>query len=200
MNRMKNNSTDIYPVRFWILRIWEAILGLLCASMYQMFTINMFKEFIRAPRPIYYALQLWSSIDKISRAEFLGTSTRSFPSGHSGTAASGLGYIICLTLRDAYNIRDNSPIVSSILGQTCTLLLFCVVIWVGATRVTDYWHFQHDVITGWTIGFLSAIFGYILGTGDSTKSISSIGLYSSLSQKELHAETYDNDDGIELGQ
>jgi membrane-associated phospholipid phosphatase len=199
---MKNNNNDIYPFRFWVLRTWEAILGLLCASMYQMFTINMFKEFIRAPRPIYYALKLWSSIDSSNRGEYFGTSTRSFPSGHSGTAASGLGYLICLVLRDAYNIRDANPIMSSILGQSCTMLLFCIVIWVGATRVTDYWHFQHDVITGWTIGFLSSGFGYIISTGDNTKLISSIGLYSSLSQKELYAETFDdNDDGhIELGQ
>ena len=197
INRSKSNNNDIYPPRIWVLRTWEAILGLLSASMYQMFTINMFKEFVRGPRPIYYALRLWSSVNSIERSEFFGTSTRSFPSGHSGTSASGLGYLICLVLRDAYNIRDSNPIMSSILGQSCTVLLFCTIIWVGSTRITDYWHFQHDVITGWTIGFLSAIFGFLLNTGENTKIISSIG--TGYSQKDLHAETFDDDDGIETG-
>lgn len=37
-------------------------------------------------------------------------------------------------------------------GAALVVLSVAMVVWVGVTRIADYWHFQHDVIAGWLIG------------------------------------------------
>ena len=41
-------------------------------------------------------------------------------------------------------------------GAALVVLSVALVVWVGVTRIVDYWHFQHDVIAGWLIGGVSA--------------------------------------------
>ena len=41
-------------------------------------------------------------------------------------------------------------------GAALVVLSVAMVVWVGVTRIVDYWHFQYDVIAGWLVGGISA--------------------------------------------
>eukprot|EP00611_Tribonema_gayanum_P001055 TRINITY_DN10794_c0_g1_i5.p4 TRINITY_DN10794_c0_g1~~TRINITY_DN10794_c0_g1_i5.p4 ORF type:complete len:112 (-),score=52.10 TRINITY_DN10794_c0_g1_i5:415-750(-) len=48
------------------------------------------------------------------------------------------------------------------LAVTLILVLPFLSLWVGVTRIQDYWHFQDDVAAGWLVGALSAVLGHAL--------------------------------------
>ena len=91
-------------------------------------------------------------------------SSLSFPSGHSCRAASLMTYTCLMSLHDLFFLRqsptwNSSPLrppqltltsVKKTLGTFClTNMAFIPVVlalWIGATRISDYWHFVPDVL------------------------------------------------------
>lgn len=154
-------------VKFWAVLLYESLLTLVFASTYQTVVLEFIKASVGGPRPIYHALNLWASVDVTSRGHFLSEAHRSFPSGHSATTSAGMGVVLLLLLRDAQLLRD-TPWVSKLLAHA-SLAPFAVVVYVGVTRVRDYWHFAVDVAVGWAIGALSAVFCVAFLSGDSSR-------------------------------
>jgi len=164
---------------FWFLLLWEPLIGLAVALAFSAIITTALKRFVGAPRPIYLALDAWTSIYPIERERYIAFKHESFPSGHASTAAAGLGFLSVVLLTDVRQIRKKirsycySRILRGRVGGGITnqsnlnrsnLILLMVIyilfvilsgsliFWIGATRITDYRHFAADVVAGWFVG------------------------------------------------
>jgi membrane-associated phospholipid phosphatase len=177
---------------FWLLLVYEPTAGLLISLAFQGIICLGLKRFVGAPRPNYYALTAWASVYSNRETDAV-SAMMSFPSGHSSTAAAGLGYVVLVLLDDIRKLKakhwrlsfyssncssnsssNNAQItsISPLTGlnneeeemqrnpgssscDTVSLILFfsliimlCVslILWIGASRIKDYYHFAPDVI------------------------------------------------------
>ncbi|KAI0272499.1 lipid phosphate phosphatase 1 [Gloeopeniophorella convolvens] len=102
------------------------------------------------------------------KADDIRDGRRSFPSGHSSTAFTGMTFIsLFLAGKTAALCFNSSPFPGSFLGSRLARL--CLVLapltfstWVAISRVEDYRHHKEDVIVGSMIGILSATLCYLL--------------------------------------
>eukprot|EP00611_Tribonema_gayanum_P028437 TRINITY_DN7311_c0_g2_i1.p4 TRINITY_DN7311_c0_g2~~TRINITY_DN7311_c0_g2_i1.p4 ORF type:complete len:115 (-),score=18.36 TRINITY_DN7311_c0_g2_i1:156-500(-) len=60
------------------------------------------------------------------------------------------------------------PISLCTLQGMAALLSMACAIWVGMTRIQDYWHHPDDVFAGWALGALCARIGYAAAAPQST--------------------------------
>ncbi|KAG8901121.1 hypothetical protein FRB99_005553 [Tulasnella sp. 403] len=92
----------------------------------------------------------------------------SFPSGHSSTAFSGLGFLFlflagktgacCLTAA-----QSRAGLTSSrLLKLSITIAPLVLASWIAITRLEDYRHHKEDIIVGSLIGFLSSLAAYTI--------------------------------------
>ena len=107
-----------------------------------------------------------------NRAALGQSAHQSFPSGHSSTAAAGLGCVALVLLDDLRLLaairraHRGAPMGSvaatwlavGILTAAMCVVALAVAAWVGVTRVADHWHFPHDVLAGWLLGVVTAYF------------------------------------------
>lgn len=116
--------------------------------------VNIFKSYVGRPRPDLYArCGIDGSIDncpgqtkKVAKDEF-----KSFPSGHSATAMSGLLFI-ALFVQKCVKTRK-------LWVTTLCFLFILLAFYIGATRIRDFRHHTDDVLAGFFVGFL---FCYII--------------------------------------
>ena len=127
----------------WLL--FEAALGLIIAAGLESAIVYLLKEKLSTPRPIYYAMQKWASIYPAERQGYLAQASRSFPSGHAGSAAAVFGYNILLLVQDSKSWCRASSVQMQ-LAWTTIFLQLIFIFYVGGTRIKDYWHFSGDVI------------------------------------------------------
>ena len=161
-----------FPTSFWIQLTWEHIIGLIISILFTIFVTDFFKAMIGSPRPIYYALINFSTkVPHIeSRIKYFNTAHRSFPSGHSSISMASFGYTAFLWFKDAEILTNRAVFLSRILFLISFLLIF-LALWVGATRIIDYWHHYWDVIAGFLIGISWALVSYrFIHTYNNTKS------------------------------
>ena len=130
--------------RVWLFFLSEAVLTLIFASTYQTILMEVIKASVGAPRPIFHALNIWASAVP-GREPWRQEAHRSFPSGHSATASSGLGVILILLLRDAHLLLDHHPTAAKVVAHL-SLFPLGVIVYVGVSRIRDYWHFPVDVV------------------------------------------------------
>ena len=175
---------------FWLLLTYEPSFSLAIASAFQAIICLGLKRYVGAPRPNYFALSTWASIFPLDRLKDAQSARFSFPSGHSATAAAGLGLLIMVLLRDikklkrkykqiisnTNNCNKNNNINNNIMNtnvnstrsedqqetKICSntgdiiymivifslliMLSVCLILWVGGSRIRDYYHFAPDVI------------------------------------------------------
>jgi len=114
-----------------------------------------------------------------NRAALGQSAHQSFPSGHSSTAAAGLGCVALVLLDDLRLLaairraHRGAPMGSpaahmgsvaatwlavGVLTAAMCVVALAVAAWVGVTRVADHWHFPHDVLAGWLLGVVTAYF------------------------------------------
>ena len=121
----------------------------------------------------------WKCVPRVKRRSHPDTPTRSFPSGHSSTAAAGLTCVAVIllddlrllaTVRRAHRVQRAGRLPASAPGGVSaapwtvlvalTAASFVVAVgvtaWVGVTRIIDHWHFSHDVLAGWLLGVVTA--------------------------------------------
>ena len=65
--------------------------------------------------------------------------------------------VLLIAVPDATPLRTSDHLrwwLRMLVGYAAAVVVLAVamVVWVGVTRIADYWHFQHDVIAGWLIG------------------------------------------------
>ena len=128
------------------------------AYMLQDFVVSFGKHYVGAFRPNFYAGCGWDNDIGICTVDF-DKGRRSFPSGHSSSAAVVFVYLILAMNDIRANLRsqNNVPIVIDKLLFAVTLLSAFVFLYVGCTRIHDFWHHPEDVIAGFLIGGISAI-------------------------------------------
>jgi len=141
-----------------------ALAGWLCSQFITNLWTQCIKYFVGYPRPNYYALKAFYDYNHFSD----DNASLSFPSGHSSLSMCSMFFITLLMLQDASKIsatffsntdRTGSFLARSVL-QLLALLATCLSLWVGATRIRDFFHFPIDVTCGWIIGASSAYFGF----------------------------------------
>jgi len=140
-----------------------AVLGLFAAVLVNALLTNFVKIMVGRPRPDFMA-RCWPDGAKVTwnadgTPACAATSVnpdegrKSFPSGHTSWSTTGLGYLslwIAGKLQ-AFDWRGGQP------WRLITALVpLCTAIWVGLTRIEDYWHHWEDVLAGFLLGCLVA--------------------------------------------
>ena len=149
-NRRRSCSNGTLALTF-VAIFWEVFVGLFFAVGMENAIEYLIRHKVASPRPNYYALKLWASIDPVGRLYYLGSSCRSFPSGHAASCGSILGYCALVLIQDASVLSAPSMrlpcrwVVLRVVWLVVWLLLL-TTFFVGATRIKDYWHFSSDVI------------------------------------------------------
>lgn len=103
--------------RFWILCLWDQYVTLFVAAVFAGLVTNYSKLLVGAPRPLYFAFQIYASIHVDHREELDFTSETSFISGHASSAATVLGFNTILLLVDLQYFRDHQPQVAFCVTQ-----------------------------------------------------------------------------------
>ncbi|CAM9337670.1 unnamed protein product [Ascophyllum nodosum] len=135
----------------------DAFLGLLFCFVLCFFVTDVIKVLVGRPRPNYFALHAliqYGGTDVYSSLE--GTSIRSFPSGHSAKSMAGTLYVTLICWADLSRYPGAHKGWRRSLLAYLSVLPALIAVWVGITRVRDYWHFQDDVLAGWIVGAVSA--------------------------------------------
>lgn len=138
---------------------WSTLMDVLTGYLYTMLYTNLvtecFKHIVGRPRPIYYALQIFSQVYEDDRDFYKDQSTVSFPSGHASLSMAAWAYIAFILFSDAKALRKDRPVTAWILAHIAAGgLMFAL--WIGSTRITDYWHHTSDVVAGLVLGCVVA--------------------------------------------
>ena len=182
----------LLTLRFWLLMFTDSLIALAFSSTYQTIAMEFMKQAVGAPRPIYHALNIWASVG-LEREGWFQESHRSFPSGHSATVSAGMGVVIFFLLKDAWLLSRHHTfhyhaLSSKILAHAALIPAACII-FVGVSRIRDYWHFAVDVGVGWAVGLLSAAFGFLFFAGHSSS------LYLFLTADNSSNDSSDHDHG-----
>jgi diacylglycerol diphosphate phosphatase / phosphatidate phosphatase len=145
----------------------STVLGLAIALILTSFLTDVVKNAVGRPRPDLIArckpaagtkpdMLVTFEVCTETDHHTLHDGWRSFPSGHSSFAFSGLGYLACFLAGQLRIFRDKKD-----LGRA----LVCLAPLVGATmiaisRCQDYRHDVYDVCVGSALGFTVAFWSY----------------------------------------
>lgn len=173
------NSISNISNYYFLYVAYDIILGFIICIIFSSLLIEYMKERVGYPRPNYYTLQYMYKIFPENKYSLNQQSHRSFPSGHASTIATGLGYIIIFLLDQAYqfhkHIYNKKYSTYYLLGNRIyvylSIMFFIIIIWVGVTRIRDYWHFPSDVFSGWLIGFIISFICYFSFTSPIRQSM-----------------------------
>ncbi|KAL3145164.1 hypothetical protein ABBQ38_001763 [Trebouxia sp. C0009 RCD-2024] len=148
---------------------WEMhnlILGLMASVFACALITNMIKITVGRPRP-NFAERCWPekqlpaytqagvplcSSNSVDPAE----GRKSFPSGHTSWTTSGLAYL-SLFLAGKLRCFDGS---GHPWKAIVSVIPTGVAVWIGITRLQDYWHHWEDVTFGFLLGLLCAYVSY----------------------------------------
>lgn len=167
---------------YWFRCYWDAVIGLLASAVLQGLFCSYMKLLVGAPRPIYFALKLWSTAFPDYREDYRYNASQSFPSGHASLSMATLSFTALLLLNDAYSLIKDAGACSKVL-MYLAICVFSISIWIGCTRVTDYWHFPVDVCAGWALGALFSGLSYVFQSGTAVDILRNIKIYLRQSQR-----------------
>ena len=124
--------------RPWVTYLNEVI-GLLYTLVYTNLITECFKHLVGRPRPMYYALMIFSEVFKDDREHTRDQANLSFPSGHSSLSMAAWAFVAYILFADALALRHKYPKVSyAFVHVAGGGIMFAI--WVASTRITDYWH------------------------------------------------------------
>ncbi|KAF7195538.1 Diacylglycerol pyrophosphate phosphatase 1 [Pseudocercospora fuligena] len=143
------------------------ILGLIISILATTFLTDIFKDAIGRPRPDLIARckpEASAPHDRLvtvdvcteTRHHVLHDGWRSYPSGHSSFAFSGLGWLALLLASQTHLLRPRASF---------GVVLICMIPLLGAcliaiSRLEDYRHDVFDVVSGSLLGFLVALLNW----------------------------------------
>ncbi|DBA69974.1 TPA: hypothetical protein ACH3X2_012463 [Trebouxia sp. C0005] len=148
---------------------WEMhnlILGLMASVFACALITNMIKITVGRPRP-NFAERCWPggqshqyssvgvpqcSSNSVDPAE----GRKSFPSGHTSWSTSGLAYLSLWLAGKLHCFDGHGHPWKAIVSVMPTGL----AVWIGITRLQDYWHHWEDVTVGFLLGVLCAFVSY----------------------------------------
>ncbi|CCU74860.1 diacylglycerol pyrophosphate phosphatase [Blumeria hordei DH14] len=143
------------------------ILGFLISIALALFITDSVKNAVGRPRPDLIARckpaprtpeNILVTIDVCTETDYsmLHDGWRSFPSGHSSFAFSGLGFLSFFLAGQLQVFRPNK----NFLGTLLSIAPIMSAIMIAISRCEDYRHDWYDVISGSLIGISTAFFSY----------------------------------------
>lgn len=181
VNRRILNSSKICNL-YWFRSFWDAVVGMLSSAVLQGLFCSYMKLLVGAPRPIYFALKLWAMRYPDDRENYRYSASQSFPSGHASLSMATLSFTALLLLNDAYSMLKDGGIAGKFI-MYLAVCIFSVSVWIGCTRITDYWHFPIDVCAGWCLGAVFAYLSYVFLSGTAVDILRNIKIYLKHSQR-----------------
>lgn len=149
----------------------EAHHAVLCAIICVVFTgiaTNFIKVNVGRFRP-NFAARCWPdgaihSFDSDGRPKCVSTALdplegmKSFPSGHTAWSTAGLGWLSFWLMGKLECFKPPTPpaMGDSPLRLVISFLPFSLAIWIGTSRLQDYWHHPEDVLAGFILGIVMA--------------------------------------------
>lgn len=125
---------------------------------------------------------------------------KSFPSGHTAWSTAGLGWLSfwlmgklgCLSPPTPNSPPKNGD---SPLRLVISLLPFGLAIWIGTSRLQDYWHHPEDVVAGLFLG-LGMAYGFYRTTYPALTSINAGLAHSGPTRRASSLDMLQQGDGI----
>jgi len=150
--------------------IHHSLLGLWAARGFNALITETLKNRVGRLRPDFLARCKWKNSAKActGKLDDILDGRRSFPSGHSSTAFSGMTFLFlwlaAMTGAFAFNraAQPRSFLGSRLARQCVTLSPIAFATWVAVSRVEDYRHHKEDVIVGSLIGIFTAFTAYLV--------------------------------------
>eukprot|EP00752_Nemacystus_decipiens_P006027 g5443.t1 len=134
----------------------DVVLGMLFCLGVSVTVTDGIKLVVGRPRPNYAALRALVEFGGKGMSSFKGMSIRSFPSGHSSMSMAGTLFVTLVCWGDLSRYASDHKSWRRSLLAYISIFPALISIWVGVSRIRDYWHFQDDVVAGWIIGAASA--------------------------------------------
>lgn len=153
-----------------LLEIHHGILAVLAAQGLARLTTEFLKHKVGRLRPDFLARCKWDKVIEActGKVQTIVNGRKSFPSGHSSTAFSGM-FLLSLwmagqTAAWCFHVPRPARTISSsrMIRFTLTLLPISWATFVAISRVEDYRHHKEDVIVGSLIGIASAWICYLI--------------------------------------
>lgn len=185
------------PRRVSYFRLFYAYL---VAGVMQGIIVDILKNLVGRPRPNFFALcdyqyyreasdafrikgndtllQVYLQVTQSARPGIMSLcraagkdpweSRLSFPSGHTSYATVSWGFVALVATWSARERR--AP---AVVQGLALLLPLCVAVWVGVTRIQDYWHREDDVMAGGIVGLSAAIWAWshVVRSGSAARSL-----------------------------
>eukprot|EP00611_Tribonema_gayanum_P000172 TRINITY_DN1011_c0_g2_i1.p1 TRINITY_DN1011_c0_g2~~TRINITY_DN1011_c0_g2_i1.p1 ORF type:complete len:374 (-),score=139.21 TRINITY_DN1011_c0_g2_i1:659-1780(-) len=153
---------------------WDAWIGLLASLAMASLMTELTKLLVGRPRPNYYALRYFgehSIVDQGSIHDATRSANTSWVSGHSSLSLAGVLFLTLVLWRDVsvWLVRWGRPHRAWL--PLVTAMAYFTLIWipiltllVGISRMRDYWHRPEDVLGGWIVGALCAVYAWRIVT------------------------------------
>ncbi|KAH8091670.1 lipid phosphate phosphatase 1 [Cristinia sonorae] len=157
-------------LRVSALEIHHGFLGLWAARGYNALITEALKNRVGRLRPDFLSRCKWDKAQHVCTGKLakILDGRRSFPSGHSSTAFSGMTFLTLYLagLTGAWCLSQAAP-PRSFFGSRMarlwiTMAPMAFATWVAVSRVEDYRHHKEDVIVGSLIGIGTATVSYLI--------------------------------------
>ncbi|KAJ2918630.1 hypothetical protein MD484_g1758, partial [Candolleomyces efflorescens] len=156
-------------IKMSLMDIHHGIVGLLATRTLSTLVIDFLKNRVGRLRPDFLERCQWNEVLQAcaGKEKDIIDGRKSFPSGHSATAFSGMFYaslfIAGQTAAWCFSAHASPRIISSRLVRIAiTAIPLTWATHVALSRMEDYRHHKEDVIVGSTIGVLSALTCYLM--------------------------------------
>ncbi|EGF97060.1 uncharacterized protein MELLADRAFT_41323, partial [Melampsora larici-populina 98AG31] len=151
-----------------------SLLGLLASHVIARYPTDLLKVWVGRLRPDFfsrcsYSVTTNTCIAHHSNFKLIEKGMKSFPSGHSAEAFSGLGFLaLWIAGRNGAfafggdRLRGSGPLESRLLKGLVAVVWLVLATWIAVTRLQDNLHHSTDVLAGGFIGISSALIAYLL--------------------------------------
>eukprot|EP01137_Pigoraptor_chileana_P021815 Opistho-2@85986 len=140
------------------------LLGLCVAVLFTGITTDFVKVLVGRPRPDFFwrcfpdGIESWSDNQPMCTGSVADVreGRKSFPSGHSSLSFAGLGFLAFYIAGKAHVFDRRGHVYKMVLFMAP----FFLALYVGLTRIRDYWHHWQDVTVGGLLGITIAFATY----------------------------------------
>lgn len=126
------------------------------------YVTTILKVYVGRLRPNFYQMCKFDTETlECSDDTMIHEGRTSFPSGHTSLTFNGMSLISLYISGKLHYHFSAQPLWLYRLLSLAALSPYTVAIWVGASRIHDYWHHPSDVCVGALIGVVAAHVGYL---------------------------------------
>ena len=154
----------------------DFFLSLLISAGFSFIVTTFVKNITGRFRPSFYDMcewnysKTWDGVTNLCTSSMEIEARKSFPSGHSSAAFSGLFLLSLYLLGRSRLVVEDRADCQLRSGKRLMKLFLCfaptlLAAWIAITRSIDYWHHYTDVLAGSLIGMAAATIGYMYNYG-----------------------------------